>query len=209
MLRTESMAGGKKKMKSREDREVKIFIYIALIITLFLPSPAERLGERSEAVDEVTPTAAIIEYREQKELYDVPLSAEIQRYIFNVSDYYGVDPALVIALIEKESSYNSSAIGDGGDSIGIMQIQPKWHAERMDRLGASDLFNPYENVSVGIDILAEYLAAGQGVEWALMAYNGGASYANRMTAEGKISNYAMSVIDIKNRILSDYKEEKI
>lgn len=198
-----------KKMKSREDRGVKIFIYIALIITLFLPSPAERFGEQQEVIDEVMPTAAIIEYREQKELYDVPLSAEIQRYIFNVSDYYGVDPALVIALIEKESSYNSSAIGDGGDSIGIMQIQPKWHAERMDRLGASDLFNPYENVSVGIDILAEYLAAGQGVEWALMAYNGGASYANRMTAEGKISNYAMSVIDIKNRILSDYKEEKI
>lgn len=198
-----------KKMKSREDRGVKIFIYIALIITLFLPSPAERPGEQSEAIDEVMPTVAVAEYREQRPLYDVPLSAEIQRYIFNVSDYYGVDPALVLAIIERESGYNSAAIGDGGDSIGLMQIQPRWHIERMDRLGVSDLFNPYENVSVGIDILAEYLAAGQGEEWALMSYNGGVTYANRMTADGKVSDYAHRVITIKNRILSDYEEEKI
>ena len=195
-------------MKRDKDREVRIFIYIALIITLFLPSPAERFGEQSEAIDEVAPTAVIAKYREQAPLYDVPLSAPIQRYIMNASDFYGIDPALVLAVIEKESGYNGAAIGDGGDSIGIMQIQPKWHAERMDRLGASDLFNPYENVSVGIDILAEYLAAGQGEEWALMAYNGGTYYANRMTAEGKVSDYAMSVIDIKNRIISEYEEEK-
>lgn len=36
------------------------------------------------------PTVAVAECREQRPLYDVPLSAEIQRYIFNVSDYYGV-----------------------------------------------------------------------------------------------------------------------
>lgn len=187
-------------MKSREDRGVKIFIYIALIITLFLPSPAERLGERSEVVDEVTPTAAIIEYREQKELYDVPLSAEIQRYIFNVSDYYGVDPVLVIALIEKESSYNSSAIGDGGDSIGLMQIQPRWHTARMDKLGVDDLFNPYENVSLGVDILASYIDEGLGEEWALHAYNGGIAYANRMSAADEVSDYAKSIIDRANNL---------
>lgn len=187
-----------KKMKSREDREVKIFIYIALIITLLLPSPAERLGEQSEAVDEVTPTAAIIEYREQKELYDVPLSAEIQRYIFNVSDYYGVDPAFVIALIEKESSYNSSAIGDGGDSIGLMQIQPRWHIERMDKLGVDDLLNPYENVALGVDILADYIDEGFGIEWALHAYNGGVAYANRMYTANEVSEYANDIIEKAN-----------
>lgn len=185
------------------DRGTKLIIAFGLIAALLAPSPAERFGEQSEVIDEVTPTAAVAEYREQAPLYDVPLSAEIQRYIFNVSDYYGVDPALVLAIIERESGYNGAAIGDSGDSMGIMQIQPKWHAERMDRLGATDLLNPYENVSVGIDILAEYLAAGQGEEWALMSYNGGVTYANRMTAEGKVSDYAHRVITIKNRILSD------
>lgn len=34
----------------------------------------------------------------------------------------------------------------------------------------------------------------------VMAYNGGVSYANKMTAEGKVSKYAQSVLEIKERI---------
>lgn len=190
-------------MKNGKDREVRIFIYIALVITLLLPSPAERFGERSQEVDEVTPASAVAEYREQRPLYDVPLSADIQRYIFNVSDDYGIDPALVIALIEKESSYNAVAIGDSGDSIGLMQIQPRWHIARMDKLGIDDLFNPYENITLGVDILAGYIDEGFGEEWALHAYNGGVTYANRMKAAGKTSDYAKSIINRANK----FKEE--
>lgn len=186
-------------MKRDKDREVRIFIYIALIITLFLPSPAERFGEQEEQTEPPAVTATA-EYREQRPLYDVPLSAEIQRYIFNVSDYYGVDPALVLAVIERESGYNSAAIGDSGDSIGLMQIQPRWHAARMDKLGVDDLFNPYENVSLGVDILASYIDEGHGEEWALHAYNGGVAYANRMSVADEVSDYAKSIIDRANNL---------
>jgi len=205
VLRTEG-TGKERKMKRDEDRGIRLFLIATLIVTAFLPWPSERFAE--DKPEEPTAAEAVAEYRELAPLYDVPLATEIQRYIMNAADYYGIEPALVLAVIEKESQYNAAAIGDGGDSIGLMQIQPRWHTERMDRLGANDLFNPYDNVSVGINILAEYIAVGNGETWALMAYSGGAVYANKMAAKGKVSSYAQNVIEIKNRILSEYKEEE-
>lgn len=39
--------------------------------------------------------------------------------------------------------------------MGYMQIAQKWHKERMQRLNCTDLTNPYQNVTVGIDYLKE------------------------------------------------------
>lgn len=127
-------------------------------------------------------------------VYDVPLEPELQLYINNLCEDYGVDPALILAMIKVESSYNAEAVGDGGDSIGLMQIQGKWWSERMAALGITDLTNPYENVTLGIDIIASHLASGQGVEFALMAYNGGVYYASEMTLLGEVSDYANKVM---------------
>ena len=65
----------------------------------------------------------------------------------------------------------------------------------MERLGITDLLNPYENVAVGVDILAEKLDEGLGTGWALMAYNGGNQYANEMKEAGRISDYAKGIIE--------------
>lgn len=157
-------------------------------------------------------TAALIEDAEittDNYTYDVPLASELQLYIANLCEEYHTDPALVIAMIGVESSYNADAVGDGGDSVGLMQIQSKWHQERMARLGASDLTNPYENVIVGIDYIAEQLAEGQGVEWALMAYNGGVAYANEMTAAGKVSDYATEVMAIAYKLTAERAENDV
>lgn len=185
------------------DRGTKAIIAAGLIAAVLVPSPAERFAKDKP---EETPAAIeVAEYREQRPLYDVPLSAEVQRYIFNVSDYYGIEPALIIAIIEKESSYNETAIGDGGDSIGIMQVQPRWHIARIDRLGVTDLLNPYENISVGVDILAECIERYDGdIGAALTAYNRG-SY------KGEVSEYAKDVLEIKERIESerDNKADKV
>lgn len=42
----------------------------------------------------------------------------------------GVDPNIVKAIIMEESGGNPNAVGDGGESIGLMQIQPKHHQKR-------------------------------------------------------------------------------
>lgn len=128
--------------------------------------------------------------------FDVPLDEELQNYIFDLCEEYNINPAMIIAIIERESNYNASAKGDSGNSLGLMQIQPRWSEERMARLGCPDLLDPYQNVTVGIDILVEYFNKGNSVEWVLMAYNGGPSYANRKIENGEISEYAKNVLEL-------------
>ena len=187
------------------DKTVKVVLAVGIIAAVLAPSPDKRFSDKLEEPAEVVEAAA--ESREQRPLYDVPLSNEVQRYIFNVSDYYGIEPSLIVAIIEKESSYNEAAIGDGGESYGLMQVQGRVWSVRMDELGVTDLLNPYENIAIGVDILAAHLEQGLGVEWALMAYNGGVSYANKMTAEGKVSKYAQSVLEIKERIKNENEQD--
>ena len=129
----------------------------------------------------------------QPKLWAVPLSEDLQLHIADLCEEYHIQPELVLAVIEQESQFNPEAIGDSGDSLGLMQIQPRWHRERMQLLGCDNLLDPYQNVTVGVDILAEKLAKGS-TEWALMAYNGGNQYADALQGRGVVSEYAEAVI---------------
>ena len=128
--------------------------------------------------------------------YDVPLDADLQNHIITLCERENIDPALVMALIGVESNYNAEAIGDNGRSYGLMQVQTEWHQARTERLKSHDMLNPYDNVTVGIDILAEKISKDKGIEWALMAYNGGNSHADMMQQTGQLSEYAETVIKL-------------
>lgn len=130
-------------------------------------------------------------------LYDVPLSEELQLHIIQTSEAHDIDPAVIVGVIWKESRYKATAKGDSGNSLGLMQIQPKWHKDRMARLGCSDLLDPFQNVTVGVDILAGLLDKYDGnISMALMAYNAGASGANRYWFSKGIysNNYSEAVL---------------
>ncbi len=126
--------------------------------------------------------------------FDVPLEQDLQNHIFMLCAERDLDPAIVFAMIDQESKFNADIVGDGGNSFGLMQIQPRWHSDRMVKLGCTDLLDPYQNVTVGVDFLAELVSDGKSIEWALMAYNGGPAYANRKTSAGVLSEYAASVL---------------
>lgn len=132
--------------------------------------------------------------------YDIPLSEDLQDHIFVLCEEHNIDPELVIAMIWRESRYKANAVGDNGNSLGLMQIQPRWHYERMDRLNCPDLLDPYQNITVGIDILSDLFNSEKPVEWVLMAYNGGRSYANRNWKAGKISSYAKNVLNYRDEL---------
>ena len=123
-------------------------------------------------------------------LYDVPLSEDLQLYIIELCDARGIDPAIVMAMIWRESSYRAEVIGDNGDSLGLMQIQKKWCKELMIELDCEDLLDPYQNVRVGVAILADKLEQYNGdIEKALVAYNAG-KYC------GAVTKYAMDVMSM-------------
>lgn len=132
--------------------------------------------------------------------FDVPLDHDLQDYIFALCEERGLDPAIVIAMIRKESTYRAGAIGDSGSALGLMQIWPRWHQKRMDEFDCQDLLDPYQNVTVGIDIIADLNDKGKGIEWALMAYNAGGSVANRNYAEGTVTYYARTVLEYASEL---------
>ena len=102
---------------------------------------------------------------------DVPLDGETQAFLRSACEEAGITYELALAVIRKETDFRN-VVGDNGDSIGYMQIQPRWHEERMERLGVTDLADPYSNFRVGCDFLAELLEK-YTLEEALTAYNSG------------------------------------
>ena len=129
-------------------------------------------------------------------LWDVPLNTDLQLFVVYSCEKHHIDPSVVIAMIERESSYRASVIGDNGMALGLMQVWPKWHQDRMDKFGVNDLLDPYQNVTVGMDYLFELLDEGKGLEWALAAYNQGPDEADLGLGFG----YAAEVLAIKENL---------
>lgn len=95
----------------------------------------------------------------------------------------GVDPNIVKAIIVEESGGNPNAVGDNGESIGLMQIQPKHHKKRMEELGIVSLFDPQENVILGCSILSDLYDKYGNYEDALSVYNSGNTEDGKAYAE--------------------------
>ena len=74
----------------------------------------------------------------------------------------------------------------------------------MEKLGVDDLTDPVQNVSVGVDFLNEMLDKGYGVEWSLMAYNGGEVYAHKHRNAGEITEYVSKVLEAKEEMDGRY-----
>jgi hypothetical protein len=125
---------------------------------------------------------------------DIPLAEDVQLEIYNLCHEdsqcfdWGLTPELVYAMIYTESRYKADAVGDSGNSLGLMQIQPRWHQKRMEKLGVTDLKDPIQNVRVGIDLLKELLYRYDGsVEKTLVTYNQG-------HYKGTVTSYAKKVL---------------
>lgn len=155
---------------------------------------SDTVAEKLLKVAEVAAVKSVEPEPEPTLYFNVPLDRALQDHIFAVCESYGIDPAIIIAMIQKESYFNPSNVGDGGNSLGLMQIQPRWHQNRANNLGCPDLMNPYHNITVGVDLFADHLKQKGSLEWALMAYNGGPTYANRMVANGRVSDYVHKVL---------------
>lgn len=116
-----------------------------------------------------------------------------------------VDPVLVLAVISVESGFRSDVKSPAG-AIGLMQVMPKWHYNRLEpyldhpiteKEGTVLLEEPYYNLLAGVSYLSELLDTTEGdLTYSLMWYNGGYNYARRhYVLEGRTSVYASEVIE--------------
>ena len=125
-------------------------------------------------------------------LLDVDLDPETQWAIYHECGYDNGLFSLAMAIANRETggTFQDDAVGDGGDSIGLFQVNTRWHTDRMERLGVTDLTDPVQCAAVAIDYLKE-LSDRYGFEpeseALLMAYNMGPSGANNAIEAGTIS----------------------
>lgn len=129
------------------------------------------------------------------EVYTKPLpdpvpvaQLETNNHIEKTAKRYGLDSRIIKALIEEESGWVASAEGDNGNSIGLMQIQERWHKERMKRLGVTNLYDSEQNITVGCDILSELLNKYGNYKDALSVYNSGNIHDGKQYAERILKN---------------------
>ncbi len=82
---------------------------------------------------------------------------------------YGVDPALVRAVVRNESGFNAGAVSPKG-AQGLMQLMPGTAA----LMGVRDPFDPEQNIAGGVGYLRHCLDRfGHNVPLAVAAYNAG------------------------------------
>lgn len=74
--------------------------------------------------------------------------------IEEICEEYNICPELVETIIWHESRFIPTVVGSG-KYIGMMQIHPGSHKDRMKRLGVTDLKDARQNITVGVDYLAE------------------------------------------------------
>lgn len=97
--------------------------------------------------------------------YRVRLLSTIQRE----AEREGLDPQLVLAVIDVESAFNRHALSHAG-AQGLMQVMPFW--KEVYGQPQDDLYNPIVSLQYGCKILRHYLDRYQDLRDALAAYNG-------------------------------------
>lgn len=124
---------------------------------------------------------------------------KVQIYTYCLCKQRGVRYALIVAMIEHESGYRYDKTGDDGESVGYMQIMQKWHTQRMQENRCNDLLNPYQNIRVGIDYIAELIEKYGTIQDALAAYNYGEARAKKYLWDNGIYVYGYNE-DIMSRM---------
>lgn len=207
MKRTSDAKRQRVRIERKKRKKIRIWLAVILFFSLFLvivycsDNTGKARVDSQEHISYVEPVELMMSDGDAEEdfenekiesaLYengyfrsDVPLGGETQALLHAACEEAGITYELALAVIRKETEFQN-VMGDNGNSYGYMQIQPRWHKDRMERLGVTDLTDPYSNFRVGCDFLAELLRK-YTLEEALTAYNSG--------KPGK-SEYATSVMN--------------
>lgn len=139
---------------------------------------------------------------------DVPISGDLQEFIFYLSEGYEIDFTFVMALIQQESSFRVDVVSNSGD-YGLMQVNEKNHALITEALGVTDFLEPYNNVRSGMFILRKLFEKYETPEKVLMAYNLGECGAARLWEQGIFEiNYSKRIFQNQKQFNEEIERRK-
>jgi len=100
---------------------------------------------------------------------------ELEQAVIRAAQQHRVQPALLLAVMKAESSFNPTAISKAG-AVGLMQLVP----ETAIRHGVRNLYDANENITGGAKHLRYLLNRFHGnIQLALAAYNAGEGTVDR------------------------------
>lgn len=124
--------------------------------------------------------------------------AELRSIIAEAAGAYKVDEALVQAIIQTESAYNTYAISPKG-ARGLMQLMPTTAL----RYGVRNTFDPEQNIWGGVRYMRDLLVMfNQDVKLAVAAYNAGENAVIRhggIPPYNETRNYVQRVMELHLR----------
>jgi len=108
---------------------------------------------------------------------DEKQTLHLAKIVQKESRKYGYDWKLVVALMKTESNFDKHATSSKG-AIGLMQVMPntaEWLSPKisLEYEGVNSLYDPEQNIRLGISYLNMMHKKFGGIEKALVAYNRG------------------------------------
>ena len=173
---------------------------------MIIPADAESVNETAETVVETAKpvsviTEAVTETTKSPVYYDIPLNMEQQDIVREISEEYGVPFELVLAVMQVESNYDITAIGNG-NCYGIMQIHQINHPALEKQLGITDWLSLSDNTRAGCYMLGQLIDKYQNEVRALMAYNMGEGAARSAWNAGtRSTTYTNKVMAAKDNLV--------
>jgi len=99
------------------------------------------------------------------------MNNKIANSVDKYCEKYKLSVPLVVSLMYRESSFRL-ILTSKADCIGLMQINPKAHPNKIKGYKYAQLYHIDVNVKIGCQILKEYLTSEKSVKGALVRYLG-------------------------------------
>ncbi|WP_170163373.1 transglycosylase SLT domain-containing protein [Brevibacillus gelatini] len=140
--------------------------------------------------------------------YQINLSSEVQKYIWDESKKYGLSFELLLAIAYTESRFNPKAVSYDNSSMGLFQINKrntvKWLSEQTN-IKNVDVFNPYHSTKMAAwyvnylrkKYLNEGYDEGTVTKRVLTAYRYGMGSSKRKNID---NNYVRAVLEYKQKL---------
>lgn len=123
----------------------------------------------------------------------ITVPEDVRKISEELGEAYNICPETIQAIGWWESRFQPDA--ENGGCVGIMQVAPQWHKERMDRLGVTDLTDPRQNMMVAVDYMSELVKDEEDMEEVLMRYHGESRINERLEA-GEMSAYVEGILTL-------------
>lgn len=137
---------------------------------------------------------------------DPDIPDEVEEAARKYGEAYGLAPEFLEAVAYAESRYDPEAINGG--CVGLMQVAPVWHWDRMERLGVDDdeLMTVEGSMAVAADYLRELFDTYDDPYWVLMTYNGDSNAEAFRNGTAAPSDYALGITEMAARLTKIHEE---